>query len=566
MFRVFLCAVVNLDSMELQFLAVKDQLSRKRAIFIKNHFMKLHYKFILLSFIACTLSCGNSKKDKIILTKPAKAEVAELQIIVDSSTVSRFYQAYPKLSTFQKEVQHLYKTQGSKQLWLDNKGIVEFGNTLFNKYRDIESEGLPKDFPYNDSLTAIFERASKDRLTKASTDLLISNLYFYYGQKVYGGVDSKTTTSLEWLLPRKKLNYTSFSDSIFKQKTVQFDDKNKMFSQYYKLRDVLHKYKKIDASGGWKSIEVNEGFKSFKVGDSSEAIAQIRERLFTTGELKENTQSAVCDSVLIAAVKDYQIHHGNAAKNTILPQHIAEMNVPVADRIKTIIVNMERCRWIDPNLEKDKEYLEVNIPEFKLYLIRDGKIAFSSSVVVGKAMTQTVIFSGMMQYIVFSPYWNIPQRIVKSEIKPGMERDKNYLAKKNLEWNNGQVRQLPGRNNSLGLVKFLFPNSNNIYLHDTPSKSLFDREKRAFSHGCVRVQKPRELAIELMRNDSKWTPEKIDNAMHAGKEKWYTLQKKIPVYIGYFTAWVDKEGQMNFYKDVYDRDDRLAKLLYNEEK
>ncbi|WP_432222142.1 L,D-transpeptidase family protein [Flavobacterium sp. TMP13] len=528
--------------------------------------MKLHYKFILLSFIACTLSCGNSKKDKIILTKPAKAEVAELQIIVDSSTVSRFYQAYPKLSTFQKEVQHLYKTQGSKQLWLDNKGIVEFGNTLFNKYRDIESEGLPKDFPYNDSLTAIFERASKDRLTKASTDLLISNLYFYYGQKVYSGVDSKTTTSLEWLLPRKKLNYTSFSDSIFKQKTVQFDDKNKMFSQYYKLRDVLHKYKKIEASGGWKSIEVNEGFKSFKVGDSSEAIAQIRERLFTTGELKENTQSAVCDSILIAAVKDYQIHHGNAAKNTILPQHIAEMNVPVADRIKTIIVNMERCRWIDPNLEKDKEYLEVNIPEFKLYLIRDGKIAFSSSVVVGKAMTQTVIFSGMMQYIVFSPYWNIPQSIVKSEIKPGMERDKNYLAKKNLEWNNGQVRQLPGRNNSLGLVKFLFPNSNNIYLHDTPSKSLFDREKRAFSHGCVRVQKPRELAIELMRNDSKWTPEKIDKAMHAGKEKWYTLQKKIPVYIGYFTAWVDKEGQMNFYKDVYDRDDRLAKLLYNEEK
>ena len=266
----------------------------------------------------------------------------------------------------------------------------------------------------------------------------------------------------------------------------------------------------------------------------------------------------------MSAVKDYQIHHANRVKNSILPEHIAEMNVPVSDRIKTIIVNMERCRWIDPKLEKDPEYLEVNIPEFKLYLIRNGEISFTSPVVVGKAMTQTVIFSGMMQYIVFSPYWNVPQSIVKSEIKPGMARDKNYLAKKNLEWNNGQVRQLPGKNNSLGLVKFLFPNSNNIYLHDTPAKSLFERENRAFSHGCVRVGKPRDLVIELLKDDPKWTPERIDKAMHTGKESWYTLKKKIPVYIGYFTAWVDKEGQMNFYNDVYQRDPSLLKLLTDE--
>ncbi len=225
---------------------------------------------------------------------------------------------------------------------------------------------------------------------------------------------------------------------------------------------------------------------------------------------------------------------------------------------------MERCRWIDPQLEKGKEYIEVNIPEFRLYLIRDHEIAFVSPVVVGKAMTKTVIFSGMMNNIVFSPYWNVPTSIINKEIKPGMAKNKNYLAQKNLEWNNGAVRQVPGKNNSLGLVKFLFPNSNNIYLHDTPAKSLFERENRAFSHGCVRVGKPRELAIELLKQDPTWTPARIDKAMHAGKENWVSLKKKVPVYIGYFTAWVDRKGELNFYKDVYKRDESLIKLLTEE--
>ncbi len=525
--------------------------------------MKLNYSLLtLLLLFVITISCNN--KNKIILKNPSKKELPELKIHIDSNSISNFYKEYPNLVSYQTNVLELYKKQGSKQLWLDNKGVVEFGNTLFNKYNSLGDEGLKANFQYNKEIKLIFERTSDNKLSQIDTDLMITNLYFYYASKVYRGVDEKTTTKLEWLLPRKKLNYQEFSDSIFKHSNISDVGKSKMFSQYYKLRDVLNKYKKIETKGGWKNIEVTEGFKSFTVGDSADAIMQIRDRLFITGELKENDKSPVCDSVLIAAVKNYQIHHGNTAKNRILPEHIAEMNVPVSDRIKTIIVNMERCRWIDPKLEQDETYIQINIPEFKLYVIRDGKIVLVSPVVVGKAMTKTVIFSGMMQYVVFSPYWNVPQSIVNSEIKPGIARDENYLAKKNLEWNNGQVRQLPGRNNSLGLVKFLFPNSNNIYLHDTPSKSLFTRENRAFSHGCVRVQKPAELAIELLKDDPKWTPKRIDKAMHAGRESWYTLKKKVPVYIGYFTAWVDRNGQMNFYDDVYQRDESLLKLLTEE--
>jgi murein L,D-transpeptidase YcbB/YkuD len=240
------------------------------------------------------------------------------------------------------------------------------------------------------------------------------------------------------------------------------------------------------------------------------------------------------------------------------------MNVPIGERIRKIIVNMERCRWISPEFARAKEYIVVNIPAFRLTFVRNGVPELISPVIVGKNVTKTVIFSGMMSYIVFSPYWNLPPSIINKEVKPGMARDKNYLEKHNMEWNNGQVQQKPGKNNSLGLVKFIFPNSNDIYLHDTPSKSLFAKENRAFSHGCIRVGKPRDLAIAILKEDPAWNPGRVDAAMHSGKENTVVLKNKIPVYIGYFTAWVDQQGAINFYKDIYNRDERLAQLLLDE--
>lgn len=525
--------------------------------------MKIWYTPIIAIVFFAVFSC-NSKADKKEENSIKTVEkIPELKLIIDSVRIAKFYENYPKLDKFKKDVTALYQKNKSTQLWQDNKGIVEFANTLFNQYKNLDQEGLKANYPYNEQLSSVFDNNANTKLSKEDTDLLLSNLYYYYGEKV-GGFDEKTVVSLEWLLPRKKLNYQVLSDSIFKKSTILDDKKKKMFSQYYKLRDALKEYREIEKNGGWKTIETGEDYKSLKVGDSSAVVAQIRERLFVTKDIQEDNKSAICDTTLIKAMKNYELRHGYTPKNTILLEHINDLNISVSDRIKTIIVNMERCRWIDPELEKGQKYIEVNIPEFRLYIVEDGKIAFVSPVVVGRAMTKTVIFSGMMSNIVFSPYWNVPPSIIKSEIKPGMAKDKNYLQKKNLEWNNGAVRQLPGKNNSLGLVKFLFPNSSNIYLHDTPSKSLFERESRAFSHGCVRVAKPRELAIELLKVDPAWTPERIDKAMHAGKESWYTLKKKVPVYIGYFTAWVDRQGNLNFYKDIYGRDESMIKLLTEE--
>ena len=183
-------------------------------------------------------------------------------------------------------------------------------------------------------------------------------------------------------------------------------------------------------------------------------------------------------------------------------------------------------------------------------------------IVVGSTAHNTVIFTGTLKYVVFSPYWNIPPGILKNEILPAISRNKNYLTRHNMEWHGNIVRQKPGPNNSLGLVKFLFPNDYNIYLHDTPSKSLFEENERAFSHGCIRLSQPAKLARFLLRNDPSWDSLKIARAMNGGKEKFVTVKENVPVYIGYFTAWVDREGNLNFRDDIYGHDRKLADQLF----
>jgi murein L,D-transpeptidase YcbB/YkuD len=223
------------------------------------------------------------------------------------------------------------------------------------------------------------------------------------------------------------------------------------------------------------------------------------------------------------------------------------------------LVNLERSRWLPVTVSG--EYLVVNIPEFRLHVFQDDSVLWNCDVVVGATAHKTAVFSGTLKYVVFSPYWNVPPGILKNEILPGIRGNPNFLVRHHMEWYNGQVRQKPGPNNSLGLVKFLFPNSHNIYLHDTPSKSLFGETKRAFSHGCIRVSEAKRLAMHLQRTDTSWNEQKISEAMHGGKEIYVTLPAPVQVYITYFTAWVDRSGQLNFRDDVYKRDERLYSMI-----
>jgi L,D-transpeptidase YcbB len=516
---------------------------------------------IWFTFVAC-----NSKKEaEFAAPKSITGTLLYSALPVDSVAINAFYQKYPKLKGYQKQVMELYAGQQFTTVWYDKKGLIEFANTLYTKYGQIEEEGVKAKFPYEKELNTIFDGHSETNFSNETNDLLLSNLYLFYADKVYKGVDQKVTEKMGWLLPRKEISYANLLDSIELNPKKVLKGEQLLFSQYGKLRNFLKKYRDIEKKGGWGTITVDSDFKSFKPGDSAQAIQQIRSRLFLSQDLTTDSKSAIYDEDLQKGVAHYLVRNGFKEDVVLLPKHIQAMNVPIGARIQQIMVNMERCRWISPDLEKANEYIVVNIPSYYMFFSRGGKKVFESPVVVGKAMNKTVIFSGKMSYIVFSPYWNVPTSIINKEVKPGMARNPNYLASHNMEWNGGRVRQKPGNSNSLGLVKFIFPNVNNIYLHDTPSKGLFANEDRAYSHGCIRVAKPRELAIKILENDKAWTPERIDAAMHKGTENSYVLKNKIPVYIGYFTAVVKDDGQIYFYKDVYERDERLANLLFKEE-
>jgi murein L,D-transpeptidase YcbB/YkuD len=341
------------------------------------------------------------------------------------------------------------------------------------------------------------------------------------------------------------------------------EDEKEISGQYYRLREQLKKYRALEQKE-WSPIVLDLKKTDIQNGDSDPEIAIIRNRLYLLGDLDSDSKSNVYDANLGEGIDRYVNRNGLTPTTTLSEQLLSHLNISIARRMKTIIVNMERWRWFASPIARDKRFVFINIPSYQLRYFENGKPLLESKVVVGKSVHKTVVFSAPMKYIVFSPYWNVPANIVKKEILPAIEKNSNYLSLHNMEWNKGGIRQKPGPKNALGKVKFIFPNSNAIYLHDTPSKSLFDQEKRDFSHGCIRLEKPKELAQLILKNDLHWTHEKIEKAMNSSIEKWYTLPQPIPVYIGYFTAWVTKEGNIHFYDDVYQRDDRLARLLLEE--
>jgi murein L,D-transpeptidase YcbB/YkuD len=234
------------------------------------------------------------------------------------------------------------------------------------------------------------------------------------------------------------------------------------------------------------------------------------------------------------------------------------------ERIEQIEVNLDRLRWLPDDL--GTRHVRVNIPAFELSVHDGDEIPLRMRVIVGSRENQTPVFSGKMEYLVFSPYWNIPSSIVTKEILPKMEENPNYLERQQIEIvrTNGdtyQLRQRPGAFNSLGLVKFIFPNRFDVYLHDTPADNLFDRLTRTLSHGCVRVEEPAELAAYVLQDQEDWTDEQIHAAMHSRREKRVDLLTALPVHILYWTAWVDRNRQVQFRNDVYGYDAKHRALM-----
>jgi murein L,D-transpeptidase YcbB/YkuD len=518
---------------------------------------------IILFFTGCGQGQPSADKkiavDSVIRDTIAPKDIVgnfsdQSELKFDSTAIDQFIGEHPLFKPYRRDFTRFYSSRKYTYAWHNPTGLIEQSHILYNRVMQLRDNGVQDPAPYVEEYNQMMEDQSQG--LSPQRELMLTGQYLYYAGKVLTGIPESDTRSIEWYIPRKKTDYAVLLDSLLKGKA---NTNELMLPIYYKLQEKLKAYYEIERKGSWITIKPDR--KKYAEGDSSPVIREIRKKLFLAGDLSKDNQSEVFDAELKSGIMEFQRRYGMKEDGIAGPGVLKEMAAPLSKRIEQIIVNMERCRWL-PN-ETNEDYLFVNIPQFKLIAMENDSMVFSCNVVVGKATNKTVIFRGDMKYVVFSPYWNVPNSIINKEIIPAMRRNPNYLAKHNMEYyNGGKIRQKPGPNNSLGLVKFLFPNSFNIYLHDTPSKSLFNEDKRAFSHGCIRVSEPFQLAKYLLRHTDNWTDEKIRAAMNSGNEQYVTLKKTVPVYLVYFTAFVDPKGKLNFRDDIYGRDTELKKMLF----
>ncbi|MCE2848975.1 MAG: murein L,D-transpeptidase [bacterium] len=316
------------------------------------------------------------------------------------------------------------------------------------------------------------------------------------------------------------------------------------------LEKEIIRYQNIEKNGGWTKIQWKK--KTLQLGDSNELVQHIRKRLAKTDETNTKDTSSIFDKNLEIDIKAFQSRNGLNPDGKIGIATLKELNVSVQERIIQLKLNMERCRNL-PEVMGDK-YILVNIPAFELIAIKNGTPVFKSKIVTGKESDKTATFKGTMQYVVFAPYWNIPKSIMQKEVLPEIAKHPGYMEQNHMEWFDGKIRQRPGPWNALGGVKFIFPNAYNMYMHDTPAKTLFNENSRAFSHGCIRIEEPLKMALFLLEEQIEWNLEKINSAMKMEKETVVFLKEKTTVYIVYFTAFIDEYGKLNFRRDIYGRD------------
>lgn len=347
---------------------------------------------------------------------------------------------------------------------------------------------------------------------------------------------------------------------------------------YRRLRRLLSEYRALAEAGGWSGVPAGP---SLKPGATDARITAVRRRLAATREYTPPTaESEFYDPTLEVAVRAFQRRHGLEADGVLGRRTVAALNVPVDARIRQVVLSMERFRWMPDDLGDDHVF--VNMAGFELDYVMQGTTRLSMRVVVGRQFRETPVFSDRIRYLEFNPDWTVPRKIAIEDLLPKIRRDPSYLAAGGyqvlaaggrpvdpaaIDWRSlgpgrfpYRLRQLPGPKNALGRVKFMFPNQFDVYLHDTPARELFRRAMRAFSSGCIRLEKPLQLAEALLRGDAQ-DPSRIGEILASGQTTRVALATPVPVHLAYLTAWIGEGGTVEFRDDVYGRDALLAKAL-----
>ncbi|WP_339699183.1 L,D-transpeptidase family protein [Algoriphagus aquimarinus] len=490
------------------------------------------------------------------------------------------------------EIYQFYNNRIFNPVWTENGVLTEFAYELRFEIIQSKFDGLSSKDYHLDLINVfftLFESNKKQGISNAlddlaDVDLLLSDAFFHLASHLeIGKVDPQSLAGDWQITPKKaKVSYNELLESALKRQQIRqsLETLYPTITIYKKGREVIRAMDEIRKQDtlNWKAVKVS---KTIKVGETNGGMPNLRERLAFWKYLEPYTfeDEKEYDSTMFVAVQKFQQRNGLEPDGALGKNTVNALNQSPTDLIDKASVNMERLRWL-PDTLRGAEMILVNIANYQLDYISNRDTLFSTRVIVGKKYHESPIFSSAMSYIVFSPYWNLPTSIVRNEVMPAVRKNPNYLTQKNMEvvtfsgkpvdpasvnWSGRSipymVRQKPGANNSLGLVKFMFPNEHSVYIHDTPSRSLFEREDRALSHGCIRIQDPATFAQLLLKSDSSWTPEKINAAMHQSHEQIVTLDRKIPVVLLYMTFWADSKGQGHFRQDIYDRDEEVLIAL-----
>jgi murein L,D-transpeptidase YcbB/YkuD len=479
-----------------------------------------------------------------------------------------------------------YQKRDGTAAWIDGRKPRPQMDELIQTLQRADREGLDPAL-YNAPIISqrrveagrgFFSMKGFDESEAANLEVWLTYLYLQYASDLTNGVADLSHADPRWQIHDKKGDPLARLELALEQNQVgrSLDGLTPRHPQYTGLRDALAQYKDIEHRGGWPTVPARL---KLKPGQPSTAVPLLARRLAVTGDYTgtPGDQDTTYGPELQEAVKRFQRRHGLEPNGAVSGATVAQLNVPVAQRIQQLALNLERWRWLPADL--GGRHILVNIPEYRLEVWDHDKVPLSMRVVVGKKDTPTPIFNDDMTHVVFAPYWNVPTTIAKNETLPHALRDPAFLQRTNMEVldKSGnpvdpasidmasvgayRFRQRPGSSNSLGLVKFMFPNQFNVYLHDTPAESLFARATRSFSHGCVRLEQPDKLAQYVLGDQPAWTTERIDEAMHSGQEKTVKLARPLPVYLGYWTARISADGSLQFRNDLYGIDARQSAML-----
>lgn len=508
--------------------------------------------------------------------------------------------------------------RGSDVIWNIEKAYEEglkskdyHGERLTELHNDINAVYDVKFIPYDNFLPKI--------------DVLITDAALHYAYHLQYGKVNPEKLDIDWHIENDgKVDFAEALQSALKDNDVNsfFEDRKPQHEEYNQLKKALAYYTKLQREKGEWATNINSD--KLELGMKDSKVEELRERLSfenplpkklndveitTLALLKSKADTAlieegkyakiveledsliltkmdslfnpaVFDSVVYRALVVFQQQHGISDDGVIGPNTLSVLNTPLSHRIQQLHVALESWRWM-PNNFSDF-FVFVNIPAYQLDVYKKGVIDLTKKVMVGKPIFKTVVFNNYIRYLELNPYWNVPFSISTNEILPKLKRNLSYLNRQDMKvfaggkeinpysvnWSNiskrnfkYSIRQEPSAKNALGTVKFMFPNKYNIYLHDTPSKSLFVKAERAYSHGCIRLDNPVQFAEYLLQDNPKWDANKIQSVLDGKKNTRVSLDKKVPVYITYFTAWVDSDGVTHFQKDVYDKDKVVIEAL-----